>query len=222
MEEEVSTIKEIFSTNYLRYNVLLDNDKYYIVDLFSNKLTLFLPCFAMTMKRKAYPISKEDILKSVVLKEQKKTRISNAKLLGIIAFGYFLQRFISMNTKFDIPNNMIVLIELLLLTIIFLIFLITMISEKIKLYKVLPLDKKTRVVVKRKFGENYKRITPSACMFIGIILWSMLFLMLYLNTLGSDLVVFIMIVCFYILILYFSTIIGPFEEDDFFIGEKIE
>jgi len=187
--------------------MLVDSDKYYIVDLFSNKFSVFLPAFGTTMKRKAYPISKEDIPESLVMRDYK-TNISTSKAIGITSAVYIFQRIISKYIEIDISVEMTTLIEIVVLLIISIGFIWFMVLQKKRLTKTLSVDMSSFVVIRRKFVEDKEMKLLLILISVDILLLGGCYLLLYFNSLSPGIILFIAIIGVYSLILQLSIQIG--------------
>ena len=196
-------MQHLYSTKSVRYSILEDGERFFVIDLFSNKFTLFLPILSIMMKRKAYPVQKEDLSKDFIKKEKDKSKISTAMPIAIVFAVMFFYRMFSKSMDLEVSTEKMALVILLAIIINVVLLFLIMAFEKKTLYKVISLKENQAIFVKRQIErDDYKKVIRAGVI-LCLSLWFFFSIFIYVNLILPNLFRLVMLFFLHYMILFY-------------------
>lgn len=211
-------MQQLYSTKFVRYNVLVDDDKYYLIDLFSNKLTLLLPLTAIIMKRTGFVTEKDIVQESIIKKQIKKKDASFAIIMGLVFVLTRVAIILRDYSEINIDPKTVILIEIFIIIASLFLFFVKMIFDKKNMLDIMSIRNCDVVVIRRKFDKEIPKKRIPVYLFMSVFIWGSLYFYIYINMLHSSIFFFVFIFVYYNLILFIMCLtLGETKENDFSI-----
>ena len=215
-------MQKLYPTRFIRYNVLKDNEFYYVIDLFSNRRTLLLPFVSAWMKRKAYRIEEKDIPNGFLNKPNRKLILPMAIISSIVIICNQILARVMKLAYLDISRSKVIIVEFIIVTFLIASFMFLMIWERTQMSKIVLIKQFPVYFIRDRRIQKEKRKSFRASILILIMFWSFIFVFFYGNMINSNAMLFIGIAFCVFMLLYFSLPIPIICGDDDYIITKID
>jgi len=193
-------MQQLFNTKNFRYNILIDDEEYYLVDSFFNLIAFFTPGVLAFCKRNAFCIDKSLINDEFLLMNPKKDNLNKGTIalaMGISSVGWRVLSKISDYYYLDISRKTATIITLMIITATVLYCLFMIRKAKETLNSLILLENLHKIKIKKYINHKEKKLkallyilTP----FYYIVMYFGFFAICTLNISAPNLIIFFVII----------------------------
>ena len=208
------------TTTLFRYNILIIDGVYYIVDLFSNIKIIFLPVISVLLERKGYCISEKKIPENFITTKRTKP-LGLLPIIVIYLIGDIIIKIFERYTQLRISMKDSTIIVFCLLIVEIIIVIYGMIDSKRKMNTYVKLEECETVLIKNAPNFGFSLLVTILGVFFTILIFLTLIILSYASILEPSLVNYFLLLLIIPSTLVISSGFGPSKSYNFII-EKIE